>query len=485
MIIDKLVHKYENASAPAKSSMWYMLCSFAQKGISFITVPMFTRLLTEEQFGAISIFYSWETVLVVFCTLNLFSGVFNNGMIKYEEKRSQFLSSLQGLVTTITLCIVFVYLAFHTILNRLLEMNTLLIMAMFLEILMGAAFSFWSARERFEFRYKHMVSITLIASVLSPAIAVLTICLTPPEWNIYGRILSSVCVYTIFYAVIYVQNFKKGKIFFDPKYWKYGLKFNIPLIPHYLSTLILNQSDRIMISKMVGMKAAGLYSLSHNLAMVLNILTTSINNAFAPWLYQKLKKKDYDNIAGISSALFLLVAMSLFFLMAFAPEIILIMGGATYSQAIYTIPPLTTSIYFMFMYQIFANIEFYFEENKFIMFASVTGAVLNMILNFFCINTFGYIAAGYTTLVCYIIFGLAHYRFMIKTLKKNKLECIKLFDIRRISEIAIMLFVLAGIMLIIYPTPIIRYTLLAIFIGIVWTKKNKIIYKIKFIMEEK
>jgi O-antigen/teichoic acid export membrane protein len=485
MTINKLVDKYKNTSVFVRSSMWYTLCSFIQKGISFITVPIFTRLLTEEQFGAVSIFYSWETVLVVFCTLNLFSGVFNNGMIKYEENRSQFLSSLQGLVTTITVCIALVYLVFHTTFNRFLEMNTLLMMAMFLEILMGAAFSFWSARERFEFRYERMVSITLIASILAPTVAVLTILLIPSEWNVYGRVLSSVFIYAVIYIIIYIQNFKKGKIFFSPKYWKYGLKFNIPLIPHYLSTLILNQSDRIMISKMVGMKAAGFYSLSHNLAMVLSILTTSINNAFAPWLYQKLKRKDYNSIVGISNILFLLVAISLFLLMAFAPEIVLLMGGTTYSQAMYTIPPLATSIYFMFMYQIFANIEFYFEENKFIMFASVSGAALNMILNYFCIKAFGYIAAGYTTLVCYIIFGSAHYWFMEKTLKKNMSEFIEIFDIKYISGIAMVLLILTGIMVAIYSFPLIRYTIFVIFIGLVFLNKNEIIYKIKFMMEEK
>lgn len=484
MIAGKLIDKYRTASAPVRSSMWYMICSFAQKGISFITVPIFTRILTAEQYGTVSVYYSWETVLVVFCTLNLFSGVFNNGMIKYEENRSQFLSSMQGLVTAITACIALVYLIFHVAFNQFLELDTLLMAAMFLEILMGAGFSFWSARERFEFRYKRMVTITLTVSVLAPVLSILTIFFTPDEWNVYCRILSTVLVGSMIYGIIFFQNFKEGKVYFNFQYWKYALEFNIPLIPHYLSTLILNQSDRIMISKMIGMGAAGFYSLSHNLAMILNVLTTSINNAFAPWLYQKMKKKDYCNIAGISNALFLLVAVTLFLLMAFAPEIVLIMGGTAYSQAVYIIPPLTVSIYFMFMYQIFANIEFYFEENKFIMYASVSGAVLNIILNYICILKFGYIAAGYTTLACYILFGVAHYWFMSKTVKKNIPNFVQLFNIKYILSVAIMLLISAGIMLMLYSLPVVRYMVVLIFTGILFIKKNKIIHKIKSLMED-
>ena len=44
------------------------------------------------------------------------------------------------------------------------------------------------------------------------------------------------------------NNYKQGKKFFSKKYWKYALKFNIPLIPYYLSQVVFNTSDRIMIS---------------------------------------------------------------------------------------------------------------------------------------------------------------------------------------------------------------------------------------------
>ena len=44
----------------------------------------------------------------------------------------------------------------------------------------------------------------------------------------------------------------KGKAFYIRDYWRFALAFNIPLIPHYLSSQILNQADRIMIGNMIG-----------------------------------------------------------------------------------------------------------------------------------------------------------------------------------------------------------------------------------------
>ena len=65
----KIITKYKNLPEAVKASLWFTICSILQKGISFITVPIFTRLLTTEQYGVVSIFYSWESIFIIFCTL--------------------------------------------------------------------------------------------------------------------------------------------------------------------------------------------------------------------------------------------------------------------------------------------------------------------------------------------------------------------------------------------------------------------------------
>ena len=164
------------------------------------------------------------------------------------------------------------------------------------------------------------------------------------------------------------------------------------------------------------------------------------------------------------------MAIVLILLIAFAPECIYVFAGSKYVDAVKIVPSVATSLYFIFMYQIFANVEFYYKRNKFIAYASMSGAVLNLILNYFGIKLFGYIAAGYTTLICYIIFGVAHYAFMNK-ICKEELNGTRLFDIKTVLGIAIGLIVFSILMIFIYPYTIIRYIiLLAIFIVIVINK---------------
>ena len=56
-----LIDKYKNLSVRARAALWFTICSFLQKGISFITVPIFTRLLTTEEYGA-NAAYVWEQI---------------------------------------------------------------------------------------------------------------------------------------------------------------------------------------------------------------------------------------------------------------------------------------------------------------------------------------------------------------------------------------------------------------------------------------
>ena len=68
----------------------------------------------------------------------------------------------------------------------------------------------------------------------------------------------------------------------------------------------------------------------------------------------------------------------------------------------------------MYSYDLCAKFAFYYEKTNFIMMASVCGAVFNVVLNYLFIKRFGYMAAGYTTLACYIIYAVGHYFFMNK-----------------------------------------------------------------------
>ncbi len=468
--MSQLINAYKKMSAPMKASFWFAISNVLQKGISLLSTPIFTRLLTTEQYGVYSVYQSWYSIISVFATLNLYAGVYNNGMTKWPDKRPQYTSALLGLSTTITICLFFVYLVAHDFWNNLFGLSSLFVVAMFIEALFGVAFNFWSASQRYDYKYRYLVAISIFIAVASPIVGIIAVLST--DYKAEARVLSYVGVQVVIGLILYIYIMYRGKKPFNKKYWLYALSFNIPLIPHYLSQTVLNNSDRIMIANMVGSGEAAIYSVAYSISMMFTIVTNAINNSFIPYTYKAIKDKKYENLKSNASLLVLFIALVCIVAMAFGPEIIRIFAAPQYYEARWIVPPVATALLFMFIYPLFCNIEFYFEQNKFVTVASSVAAVANIVLNFIFIGIFGYIAAAYTTLICYMLLSIAHYCAYRSVCKKQEITE-DLYDLKLIVGLAFISLLMMAFMLLIYDLTIVRLAVvfaIAVF-GVINRKK--------------
>lgn len=404
----------------AKASIWYTICNFFQKGISFIVVPIYVRLLTTEEYGEWSVFQSWAAILIIFASLNLYAGVYTKTLVDMPNKtdRDRYTSSMLGLGTLISIGFLIVYGVLHEWCNRLFELDTSFMLLLFLYFIVYPAFSFWTTRQRVEYKYRPMIIVTIIMSLLTPIISLLLLQHTELRAKalILGFLLTQ-CAVGVFF---YIYHFWKGKCFYKKTYWQYAIKFNSPLIPHYLSLIILGQSDRIMIKHFCGESDAGIYSFAYQIATAINILISAINGARVPWTYEQLKEKRLNQLKKITNLLTAFMAGITLVICLISPEIINVLGTSDYSIAVYVIPVVTLGIYFTFVYDLYSSVEFYYGATKYVMYASVIGALLNILLNAIFIPIFGFIAAAYTTLVCYIVFMLMHYLFAKKVIRLQR-----------------------------------------------------------------
>jgi O-antigen/teichoic acid export membrane protein len=197
-------------------------------------------------------------------------------------------------------------------------------------------------------------------------------------------------------------------------------------------------------------------------------------------MYVTIKDGKYKEIKKVVNLILLLMAVLVFILMAIAPEIIKIFATAEYSEAKYVIPPVAASVFFNFMYAVFCNVEFYYEKTKFVMVASIGAAVLNIVLNWMFIPIWGYLAAGYTTLVSYIIYCFAHYMFCRIICKKQKINN-DMFDIRFILITSIIVVLSAIIFSILYKYTVVRFIIILIIISAVFVKRNSIISQLSIL----
>lgn len=475
-MIKKIIDKYDKIPPAAKSSFWFVVCSILQKGIAFLTTPIFTRLMSPEQYGQFTIYNSWVEVFFVFATLDVFYGVYNNALTKYSDDRDRVTSTMLGFCSSLTLIVFVVYLFFYDLINSLTKISMPMTILLFCEILIMPAYYLWSAKERYNYRYKKLIVVTLLIALLTPLLGVPAVSFSAEKG--LARIITSVIVQTAIAAVLYVSIFKRGKVFFIRKYWKYALTFNLPLIPHYLSSMILNQSDRLMIDRMCGTDKAGIYGLAYTLGAMLIMINTAITNSLTPYTYQSLKKNDFLSVKEASNYLVILVAALALIVLLIAPEIMIIMGGSQYSEGMYIIAPIAASVYFRFLYSLYGNIEFYYEENFFIMIASVCCALLNVVTNYIFIKMYGFLAAGFTTLGCFAIYSFAHFIFSQRVLRKHTNQ-LSLYNNKLIFSIGLILIIMSIGIIQLYPFPIIRYGAVFICTSVMFVKKNQMINLVK------
>lgn len=470
--MQKFLNKYRSMPVQMKASLWFLICSFMQRGISFITTPIFTRLLSTAEYGQFSVFNSWMSILTPIMTLNLYSGVYSQGVVKFEKNRNIFSSSLQGLMLTIVAIWLIIYIPTRTFWNGLFRLPTQMVIPMFALSWLGGAFQFWSMDQRIDFKYRKLVIVTIAVSILQPAISIVLI--LNMNNKVMARVLGMVLVQFIFYSWTFIYHQYKGKKFFSKDYWKYALKFNIPLLPHYLSLTVLSSSDRIMISQMVGDDKAGIYNLAYSLSMIMTMFNTALLQTVEPWIYRKLKEGKAKDIAKVAYPTFAFIAFVNILLIMFAPEAIRIFAPAEYYEAVYVVPSVTLSVYFMYSYTFFATFEFYYEKTKYVAAATVGGASLNIILNYIFIKQFGYMAAGYTTLFGYMLFAILHYYFMNRICEQY-MGGIKIYDLRILLGITVACLAIGFSFLALYSLPIARYSIIVAAIMAIICMRNKLI----------
>ena len=469
-----LLSKYKDLSQSKKAAIWYVICNILQKGIAFLVIPIYVRLLTTSEYGQYTIFQSWCNILIIFATLNLHCGVFTKAMVDYAEDRDRYTSCMQGLSTVITLLLFCVYIFTQSLWVKYMEMDTITFGLLFVYFIAFPSFSFWAVRQRVENKYVTMVIITLIQSVVTPILSLYLLTHINLRANavIWGFLISQ----SLFGLFFYIYHFIKGRCFYDSKYWKHGITYNIPLIPHYLSLVVLGQIDRVLIGHYCGKDKSGIYGLAFQVSMLMNVIIGGINGSLVPWIYEKFKNKDFNSVKEESNRLVFLIGLLTAMAMLVTPELIKIIGTPEYYDAIWIIPAVTLSVFFTFVYGLYACVEFYYGATKYVMFATTTGAILSITMNVILLPRLGYLSAGYTSLTCYTVFLIMHYIFM-KKVSKQQVGSIRIFDNVYIWRMCLIMFAVMLISLVLYKYIVIRYFVIALIALWLFIKRKELLQK--------
>lgn len=404
-----------------KAGVGYTVGNYLLRGISFLSVPIFARLLDQSDFGVYSLFLSYEGIIFVLLGFAIHSS-YKNAKYKYTDEGGvtygNYVSNSLLLVAISGAIWFAVFLIFKDKLSELLGVSEDCVPLLILFSYSTAIITCFNSDVGLEYKYSEYLKISAFNAIGNILFSIILIKFVFPERRYLGRIIGTVTPMFISAIIINIRTLRRAvfKDIFATLHW--GLGYSLPIIPHGLSQIVLSSFDRIMISKMIGSVEAGIYSFAYTLYTILSVITTSCDTVWTSWFYEKMHADECSSIKRYGSYYVISICLLANLLVVTSPELILILGGEKYKEAIWCVPPIVAGGYFSFLYYLPVNIEYYYEKTKFIAIGTTTAATVNIILNYICIERFGYVAAAYTTLLTYLIYFLFHL-FIAKSIEKR------------------------------------------------------------------
>ena len=398
-----------------KAGIGYTVGNYLLKGFSFITVPIFARMMTTDDFGIYSTFVAYETILFIILGC-AFHSSYNSAKTKYDINNDNPKLSYPGYISVTieiiiinTVILLLTGILFSSFLSPLLGLSRIQIVLLVLYSFATAVITCYNTNASINYDYMSYIKVAGLNAVLNLSVSIILMLTIFNTQRYMGRIIGTVLPMFIISAVIAINFLREKKPGNRKIYAKWGLKYSVPIVFHGLSQVILSQFDRIMIRNMIGDTAAGIYSFGYTVFSIINVTFTSLDSVWVPWFYKCRRNNELDSIKKYSSIYAIGILVLCICLMLACPELIIVLGSAKYVEAQYCTIPIVASGFFVFLYTLPSCVEYYHEKTSYIAIATTFAAGMNVILNYYFILKYGYIAAAYTTLFTYILYFLVHY----------------------------------------------------------------------------
>ncbi len=402
----------------------YFFANVATTALGIISIPIFTRLLTREDYGILAIFASYVGIMTVILSLNSYTAVSRY----YYEKTDDFgeFIGTSFIFVGLILCVtVIIYILFYQQINNLIKLPGLLSAYLIFACLFAIIRSIYMQILVPQKKSKEFTKINILNGYIGFAIAVLFVYLLK-ENRYLGRIWATLLIGFIF-SIYYIKKINKYlKFNFKIDHIKYIANYSIPLIPDSLSGIILAQFDRIMINNIENTASAGLYSLGYNVGMLLLIVSGAIKTAFIPDFIKFLDNREYNRLDALMEKIFSIVTIAALGLILFAREIVMVLVDVKFHEALKVIPIVIIGYVFYEMYFMYGSYSGYKKKTIYTSIVSLSAGSLNVILNAMFIPKYGYIAAAYTTLVSYFAMFVMGW-IMAKYILKQRVSPLWLF----------------------------------------------------------
>ena len=423
-----------------KKTIDYAAGNFFNKVLLILLLPIFTHFLLPQEFAVytnLMIFFSFASLIYL---LGIHQAIFSHFYdVKTVEYQFSLISSIYVILTVFGFALSILIILLRNELSLLVLRSTdyshlfyYIAIILFFNMLFSISLSLMNIMER----SRQYAIISALQNVIVLLLIILFSINNKFSVEYYFIFLAIASVIASFVGIIQiikiVKNFqvpKKEKKYFSSAIVSSMLKFGIVMIPGTISMLILQASDRYMLTYLSAntMHDVGIYSAGYRIGMIMHFLVTMISLVYLPYA-MKIAKEPQAQSINRSMFKYFVIFGSLFgsLIIIYSQEIFRYIIDSNYITS-YKI--VFAGVISSFLYGIFniININYYARKKAGnITLAVILGSIINIALNFFLIPKYGIFGAGIASIISYLFIVIFNY-FIAAQLYKFRYPVLLIF----------------------------------------------------------
>ena len=321
-----------------KAGVWYVLGNFVGKAITFITTPIFARLMTPSDYGEFSNFASWAAMLIFVASAELHNTL-SRAYYDFKQNYDEYISSVTVLGGIITVVIYSLFLFCRGFILKIIAIPEQYIHLLFFYLFFSFCSLIYYARERTLYKYKTVAAVTFLSLFVPTAVSILLVYFLPQTNQLSARLYGFYLPSALIGLYCAVSIFKRSKTF-TWKYCRYGLALSLPLLVHYLTAYLLTSTNVVITKNMLGSEVTAVVSIANSATHILTVFFQATSGALTTWLMDNLEVDRKDIIKKGTLFYLLLLALMVIGTILLTPEIIYVLGGEKYIASVNLLPGL-------------------------------------------------------------------------------------------------------------------------------------------------
>ncbi|MFT6586818.1 MAG: O-antigen/teichoic acid export membrane protein [Cognaticolwellia sp.] len=400
-----------------KGTSIYLLSNIINLIIPFLLLPILTRYLTPAEYGQMAMFLMVVSGFSAFVGLSV-HGASSRKYFDFQNDKlvlSEFNASCLQILTISALFFLLFVNAFKDELVSYLNIpERWLYSAVFISyafFIIELRLSQWQIRNKAKEYGLLQVTRSLLNMLLSLIFVI--VMFKGVEGRIEAMIITAFMFSTISLYLLYKDKLVVFKSW-NLSYIKEALTFGVPLIPHIVGAFLLISIDRFFINKELGLEKTGIFMIAVQFSLVLSVFFDSINKAYVPWLFERLKRDDETEkkqIVRMTYLYFILVFVLAGLAFVIGPYFVVLIAGDNYKESGEIIGWLCLGQCIRGLYLMVTNYIFYSKKTSILSFITITTGTFNIIFLIFLLKEYGLRGAGYASVLSMTILFLSTWYF--------------------------------------------------------------------------